>query len=337
MSKSIFIFNDGTSQSLKSEFNSNVAKMYKALPGTVIKRSSLKCGEYKEDSNLNYQALYYRGVGAKELRKEGVVVEPPKSKLEQICFSLDRIFNAVSGNSIVKRIAAVIDDLEETWEPGDKVYLIGFSRGSSSIRIAAHYLNQIERLSNLKIEYMLIFDTVYSVFVPIQVRNFKKLNSFKNKEIGAHIKKCDHLISGDEMRQGFSLTPVKLREGVRQILFPGCHSDVGGGLSSAKLSDISLTFAIEEFKTIGVKFDKERIDSLGISPDPCGKIGWDRFGGTAQTHYPRDFRDIDFKIHQSVAIRARQKIRVPIALAQLGEYQFGYEELLNPTDAKVKF
>lgn len=342
MNKKIFIFNDGTSQYLESEFISNVAKLYKSLPGSINLNSALRCDEHKEDKELNYQVLYYRGVGANELRKEGVEIEAPKNFREYLGLLWARFLlwankksNVISGASIVARIEAVLDDLEKIWQPGDKVYFVGFSRGASSARIAAHYLSKT--LPNLEIEYLLVFDTVYSVFNPITVRSFEQIKCFDNRDIGMHIKKCDHLISGDEMREKFPLTPVNLRAGVRQILFSGCHSDVGGGLNSNKLSDISLSFAINEFQSLGIQFDQNIVKSLKISPDPTGIVGWDRFGGTAQTHFPRDFKDVEFKIHQSVAIRVNHGGSVPIALAQLGKFEFGTEEFLDPNDTKVTF
>ena len=322
MSKKIFVFNDGTDNALSDENLTNVAMLFNSLSGAV-QSSSYNCDAYKLNNEKDCVALYYEGVGERELdERDG----GKKTFWDKIVFwlktALFKKVDILTGYSIRKIIERVLEDLNKVYEEGDEVYFIGFSRGAASIRIVAHLFKK--KKSEFKLKYLLIFDTVYSVIgdLKIKVDGFEEQVFFENIELHPDIEFCDHLISGDEMRSGFPLTPVKLRENVNQILFLGAHSDVGGGLPSRNLSDISFQYALEKMKNFGISFDESRIKKLNLNPDPLGKIGWDLFGGTAQYHFPRPFEYIDFTIHESVKQRAQREMSVPVSLAQLVKFNF---------------
>jgi uncharacterized protein (DUF2235 family) len=319
VAKTIFIFNDGTGQSSVSDRPSNVLKLFNSLPGQIA--ASANSDIYKVDNELGYHAIYIRGIGTKDLRPapDSTVEKTFWEKLMgRIKEGADKTSELVTGSSIADRVERTISEFDRLWEKGDRVILVGFSRGASSVRIAASYL--AERDPSVVIDYMLIFDTVYSVLGEVQIRDSKKIKRFEDTEIGSAVLKCDHLIAGDEMRDMFPVTPVQPRIGVRQILFAGSHSDVGGGNPSSSLSDIALNFSIRQLTDVGILFDPARVDALKMSPNPAAKIEWDRFNGTGQTHFPRDFALLSFVIHRSVFERANAKESISIALAQLSTF-----------------
>jgi hypothetical protein len=67
-------------------------------------------------------------------------------------------------------------------------------------------------------------------------------------------------------------------------------------------------------------FGHELFQVPSLSPNPMGQIGWDSLGGTGQKHFPRDFKDLDFTVHESVEQRTERGASIPIALAQLQPY-----------------
>lgn len=319
--KTVIICCDGTSQGSESKSLSNVRKIFSALPGVKQPVNSLKCDDLKIDPTNSYEVLYYRGIGIDNFNK------PPNSEsglkelisllFARLVFTIKSTAKAAEGSDIVKRVEAVLDDVEKLLEPKEKIrfYFVGYSRGAATVRLVAKYLSQI--YPNIEIEHILLFDTVYSVFSEIQIKDFPKIKAFTDTQVGNHVKYCDHLIAGDEMRDKFPLAPVDSRTGVEQILLSGAHSDIGGGAGTTGLSDNTLIVALNLLKNRGLQFSEENVKSLNIKPNLNDEINWDTITGIGQKHYPRNYRNLDFKIHKSVFERFNLGKSAPIALVQL--------------------
>ncbi|MCM2353113.1 MAG: DUF2235 domain-containing protein [Pseudobdellovibrio sp.] len=320
--KKIFIFNDGTGQNTLTGHASNVARIFNSLSGAEVSSSQYNCDIYKICLENNYHALYFEGVGSDELKKK----EESSNFWGWLARKFKRGLEIVEGSQVKEKVENSLADLEKIWRAGDEIYLIGFSRGAASIRILAKYIPKA--IPGADVKYMLVYDTVYSVASPIKIRDYEEIKYFENTDISSHVKKCDHLISGDEMRSKFPLTSMNMRENVRQILFSGCHSDVGGGLKGRGLADISLKFSLNEFQLLGIKFADEGFKKLNLQPNAMAEIGWDTFAGTGQSHSPRDFKDIHFLIHKSVHDRCAAGGSAPIALASLTKFSFGSADAL---------
>lgn len=337
MAKTIFIFNDGTGQYLGSDAPTNVAKIFSALPGEF--ESKIHTDKFKVDQKNDYAAIYIRGIGTvnerypAEFKSEGFLKDNAKVAKAKVDFLAEQAL----GRTIVERVEDSLKAFDYVYEPGMdvKIILVGFSRGAASARIIA---SELLKRPGFKIDYMLLFDTVYSVTGQIKILDGEPIDRFTDFDINESVLRCDHLVAGDEMRDRFPLSPVNLRKGVRQILFAGSHSDVGGGHPSTNLSDISLWFALEEMKSMGIKFHPERESALKLNPNPLGPITWDTFGGTGQAHYPRPFADLDFLVHSSVIERANNKESISVGLAQLCSFQApSGKELLEKGDIDASF
>jgi len=121
MVKNILIFSDGTGQfgGLKPDQRlSNIYKLYRASRSGV-------------DSHIDpakQVAFYDAGLGTGEAGA---------SWLQKI----SRIFGAAFGTGISDNIADCYEAIIKVYEPGDRVYLFGFSRGAYTARCVANVMN----------------------------------------------------------------------------------------------------------------------------------------------------------------------------------------------------
>jgi hypothetical protein len=121
------------------------------------------------------------------------------------------------------------------------VAIFGFSRGAT---LARAFVNQLfakcERIDGvphwpcptaidgksapLHIRFLGIFDTVESIGLPAH-----NLTGMQMK-VPDEVEKCLHFVSGHEIRSAFPLTRLGKTSGThREFVYPGVHSDVGGG------------------------------------------------------------------------------------------------------------
>ena len=124
MPKNILIFSDGTGQAggfMPDETRSNVYKLYRATrvcPDTKINPSE-------------QLAFYDAGLGSK-----GDV----GGKSHGIWRRLYNILSQATGLEITRNIIDCYAEIVRLWEPGDRIYLFGFSRGAYTARCVAGVL-----------------------------------------------------------------------------------------------------------------------------------------------------------------------------------------------------
>lgn len=110
MSKNIILLSDGTGKSNVIKRGTNVFKLYEAI-----------------DFNLpdcQQVAFYDDGVGSQE-------------------FKPLKILGGVFGWGLSRNIRQLYKDLVQTYAPGDKIYLFGFSRGAFTVRTLAGFIAQM--------------------------------------------------------------------------------------------------------------------------------------------------------------------------------------------------
>ncbi|KAI9097371.1 hypothetical protein DFS34DRAFT_650184 [Phlyctochytrium arcticum] len=158
--------------------------------------------------------------------------------------------------------------LMSRYEPGDRVFMFGFSRGSYTAVILCAMLDVIGLLAkgneheaafafthymkiqtddaaardvawktarsykqtycrSVKIHFLGIFDAVASVWDGM-LRHDKRYPCTRKLAVVTHLR---HAVSLDERRVRWKARKVDSREGqtLKQLWFPGCHCDVGGG------------------------------------------------------------------------------------------------------------
>ena len=124
MGKSILIFSDGTGQAggyMPDEARSNVYKLFRATrisPDTCI--------------DPKHQIAFYDGGLGSRAHGEGIRIKPWR-----------RIYNLLAqatGLGITQNIIDCYAEIIRVWQPGDRIYLFGFSRGAYTVRCVAGVL-----------------------------------------------------------------------------------------------------------------------------------------------------------------------------------------------------
>jgi uncharacterized protein (DUF2235 family) len=98
-----------------------------------------------------------------------------------------------------------------------------------------------------------------------------------------------HALSADEDRANFHPTYWTPRHNIAQVIFPGSHSDVGGGYAQTGLSDRSLEWMLTNLRAQGLRFDVSNIRQLqplatAIGHDDGISLPWN-----ALPRNPREF------------------------------------------------
>jgi uncharacterized protein (DUF2235 family) len=242
MARNVVICCDGTSNQFGPE-NTSVVRLVQAL-----------------DRDPAKQLLYYDpGVGT--LPEPGVWTRLGKA--------VSRWLDLAFGTGLTRKVEAAYSYLMDWWEPGDRVFLFGFSRGAYTVRVLAgllHALGLLPRGGHNLVPYaMRLFaavrrDTSYWTLCDEFRRTFARPapgaddRRFRVDFLGTwdtvssvgwiwepatfpftagnpSIDTIRHAVSVDERRWFFRQNMMR-QEGNQdlvQLWFPGVHADVGGG------------------------------------------------------------------------------------------------------------
>ncbi|EZQ10004.1 T6SS phospholipase effector Tle1-like catalytic domain-containing protein [Acinetobacter sp. Ver3] len=158
--------------------------------------------------------------------------------------------------------------------------IFGFSRGAALARVFSNEMiwkTEIEDLSlkysvtgqaepaPMEIQFLGIFDTVASFGLP--ATNMPNKLSFKGRDmvVDPRVKNCVHQVAGNELRFAFPVDSIRIDgkfanpRAWKEIVYPGMHSDVGGGYEpnsqtiSNNFARIPLKHMLERAETAGVK------------------------------------------------------------------------------------
>lgn len=135
-----------------------------------------------------------------------------------------------------------------------------------------------------QIAYLGVWDTVGALGVPGHLRIAALANRglrFHDTVLSRHVRAARHAVAVDERRRAFPPTLwdnlATLNGGgadgpYQQRWFPGDHGSVGGGGSSAQLSDDAALWVIEGAQAAGLAFDPEALDRLAAGRDCRGPL-----------------------------------------------------------------
>jgi hypothetical protein len=104
------------------------------------------------------------------------------------------------------------------------------------------------------IKAVAVFDTVSSLGVPHLGLQGQVVFDFSicNTTLSPNVEHGFHALAADETRELFSPTFWADRDKVVQTIFPGCHSNIGGGFPDSDLSDQVLKWMQDQLQGIGL-------------------------------------------------------------------------------------
>lgn len=276
----------------------------------------------KRDTDGNEQRKYYHpGVGTEGSR-------------------LQRLGGGAYGLGISRNIMSGYRWIADNYEPGDRIFLFGFSRGAFTARSLGGLIGccglpdltglsptasweRIEQVFNsgyrvppaqrtagtwptlppppdettIPIQFIGVWDTVGALGIPDDLALLNFLDdpakwSFHDTTLGDNVRFARHAIAIDEMRASFTPTfwtdqqDNTLNDGtrVKQLWFPGVHSDVGGGYAHCGLSDLALEWMIEEAREAGLTFEESYC--VQVKPD-CQSLLHDSLSGAFKALHSR--------------------------------------------------
>ena len=121
-----------------------------------------------------------------------------------------------------------------------KVFLFGFSRGAM---LARHFAAWLDKLG-VEVAYLGLWDTVDAI-PDLSV----------SEECPANVRRARHAVAEHEARRFFAYVPLKGKQ-VKEELFPGCHSDVGGLYEDNHvLADIAREWVVAPALEAGLKVE----------------------------------------------------------------------------------
>jgi uncharacterized protein (DUF2235 family) len=304
MPKNIVIFSDGTGQAggIPGLVPSNVYKLYRACPVTPGVQ----------------ETFYDPGLGS-----------PPDGARWRRWRQIYNLVSQATGLGISWNIVDCYDALIRMYEPGDRIYLFGFSRGAYTVRSLGGMLalcgiptrsgrghdprvdrrarrrlawralrwvyqtygssdekrrKRAERAVQYRARYAShvatpyfigVWDTVRALGLPGISRFIPWRHAFHDATLHPDVQHARHALALDENRSTFlpelweELEADRAADRIKQVWFPGVHSDVGGGYPENELSDLTLAWMIAEATKIPnpVIVDATR---LSLSPSHRG-------------------------------------------------------------------
>jgi uncharacterized protein (DUF2235 family) len=264
MSKRIAYCSDGTWQTPMS--NTNVYRLYKAM---LV--------------NSDQITFYDDGVGADFT-------------------GLQKVLGGAVGAGLNDKVMEGYTKIAHVYEPGDEIFLFGFSRGAYTVRsmggmIAncglpsgsltddcvtqafAAYRNPDSRasilaglsacgLADATITMIGAWDTVGALGIPALYGGIdEKTYGFLDLKLHPDVKNAYHCLAIDEHRAQFPATlwdtPPVAGQTVEQVWFSGCHGDVGGGTLIGGPVDNGTRLC-----DISMRYMVSKAQALGLQFDP---------------------------------------------------------------------
>jgi MFS transporter, UMF1 family len=221
-----------------------------------------------------------------------------------------RFWAGVFSVGLRRRIEGAYRFICEHYQPGDELYIFGFSRGAYEARTLAELIAIVglaskdapHRLAQawshyrryradaehkklhafrqaayfpVRIKCVGVWETVGTLGIPLLPRN-KGANI---GELPAIVDVGLHALAVDEPRGPYRPILWSMKAGraraenqtIEQAWFPGSHVDVGGGSASCALSDTALLWMAQRVnETTGMHVDLEQLRAATV-PDPLGE------------------------------------------------------------------
>ena len=236
-----------------------------------------------------------------------------------------------TGHGLQKNVEDAYRYLMACYEPGDRVFLIGFSRGAFTARSVAGMLHKcglLRRDAGNLVEYAAkvyntegndaiakefrsafgrdcpvhfvgVWDTVESLVLNAGKR-------FHDATLNPKVAHGYHALAIDEKRRDFPPSlwdeqAVQPGQTLEQVWFAGVHSDVGGWYDERGLSNIALHWMLANAQRCGLQLNESELAQHRQNPHAVAHesyTGFWRMRGSARRTIPEHA-----KVHQSVKER----------------------------------
>ncbi|KAK5007097.1 hypothetical protein LTR28_005689 [Elasticomyces elasticus] len=154
---------------------------------------------------------------------------------------VDRLYGGATGNGLAEIVREGYEFISTNYVPGDEIFLIGFSRGAFTARSIAGLIGEVGVLTKSGLPYLSeIFRDVQHMHDPNYVPKHRDI-PFPNKP------------SAKDPRYRRELVRT-----LRQVWFPGVHSNVGGGYPDQQIGNITLAWMMSQLAPF-IDFDPEYI------------------------------------------------------------------------------
>ena len=223
--------------------------------------------------------------------------------------ALDRVIGGTFGYGLSENIRDGYRWLADHFQPGDELFLFGFSRGAYTARSLAGLIRKCGILSNAneslvhqaydlyrdkdihpdspkatafrasfaqetRIRFIGAWDTVGSLGIPATGVPFSRdFYQWHDTELSKIVDYAYHALAIDEHRKDFAPAVWTLRKPenleVEQRWFIGAHSNVGGGYPDDPLPNLALAWLQQKAKAAGLGF---KADVVVNDQDPLANI-----------------------------------------------------------------
>ena len=240
-----------------------------------------------------------------------------------------------TGHGLQKNVEDAYRYLMACYEPGDRVFLFGFSRGAFTARSVAGMLHKcglLRRDAGNLVEYAVkvyntegndatakefrsafgrdcpvhfvgVWDTVESLVLNAGKR-------FHDATLNPEVAHGYHALAIDERREDFPPSlwdeqAVQPGQTLEQVWFAGVHSDVGGWYDERGLSNIALHWMLGNAQRCGLKLNESALAQHRQNPHAVAHesyAGFWRMRGSAPRTIPEQA-----KVHQSVKERMDER------------------------------
>ena len=299
--KNIVVCCDGTSAKYGAEDeNTNVVRLFERL------------GKDGEEQTSYYDP----GVGT---------YSPLRNPIRR---GIDKLAMAAFGSGVETNVQEAYKYLMDYYEHGDRVYLIGYSRGAYTVQLLAAMLHKCGLLTKGSNNLIPYATKMYKEGDDDTARRFKGSFSreckphfigvwdtvasvgwlfwrkyFTNHQLNGDVAYGFQALSIDEERKHFRVARWDENVGpeyqtIEQVWFSGFHGDVGGQKADRGISDITLEWMLRHAENKGLILRSDWQESL--SPDPSGKTKPSRVHIWRLLPKKKRFIPEDAKIHRSV-------------------------------------
>jgi len=287
MPRNIVICCDGTNNQFGTN-NTNIVRVVQVM-------------EHDSESQLIY---YDPGIGTL----------PEPGFFTRIGKKFSEWWDLAFATSLKRKVGEAYAFLMEHWQPGDRVYLFGFSRGAYTVRVLAgmlHHLGLLPPGNENQIPYLIrLFhgtkgeESKYYELGADYRKMFARVTTDPERRFPVHfvgvfdtvssvgwiwnqatyrftaynpsIANIRHAISLDEHRAFFRQNRFSRVTGqdLGQLWFPGVHSDIGGGYPEGNLWRCAFDWMVDEAENKGLMINAARRSEIAPPIPPNDPQPW---------------------------------------------------------------